>query len=155
MVAGMLGALTALSACGGSGAGEGAGEPLVSGSMQGEYKGQSFVPVFGFSTLYQGSNLIAVGDGPLNCASPQRTEPPSGTNAVFAVPMLAVGSYPSVLVQLLQNKGNYESVGSNSGTIMITAVTDASVAGSVAYSYTDDAGQTYGLSGTFEVSRCP
>ena len=55
----------------------------------------------------------------------------------------------------MQNKGSFESAGSNSGTITLTAVSDTSVAGSVSYSYTSDANQTYGLSGTFEVARCP
>ena len=60
-----------------------------------------------------------------------------------------------MLVQLLQNRGNFEGTGSNSGTITITAVSDTSVAGTVSYSYTDDASLTYGLSGSFEVARCP
>ena len=147
-----LGTVVALAACGG---GEGAGEPLVSGSLAGEYKGQPFVPAFGFATLYDGSNMIALGDGPLNCASANRPDPPGGTNALFSLPTLEVKTYSSVLVDILQNKGNFEGTGSNSGTITITAVSDTSVAGAVSYSYTDDATQTYGLSGSFEVARCP
>jgi hypothetical protein len=38
---------------------------------------------------------------------------------------------------------------------MLTAVSDTSVAGTVSYDYTDDASQSYALSGTFEVARCP
>ena len=49
-----------------------------------------FVPMFGFATLYKGSNLIALGDGPLNCASASRPDPPSGTNALFSLPTLEV-----------------------------------------------------------------
>jgi hypothetical protein len=151
LVAIALTAVVALAACGG---GEGPGEPLVSGSLAGEYKGQPFVPAFGFATLYKGSNLIGLGDGPLNCASPTRADPPSGTNGMFTLPTLEVKTYSSVLVQILQNKGSFEGTGSNSGTIMITAVSDTSVAGMISYSYTD-ASQTYGLSGSFEVARCP
>ena len=147
-----LSTVVALAACGG---GEGAGEPLVSGSLAGEYKGQPFVPAFGFVSLYNGSNLIGLGDGPLNCGSPQRPDPPSGTNALFTLSTLEVKTYSSVLVQILQNKGNFEGTGSNSGTITITAVSDTSVAGTVSYSYTDDESLTYGLSGSFEVARCP
>jgi len=153
LVTALIGTVVALSGCGGGG--EGAGEPLVAGSLTGEYKGQPFVPTNGFATLYQGSNFFAMGDGPLNCASPQRNDPPSGTNAIFTIPRLEAGSYPSITVQILQNKGSFEGVGSNSGTITITAVSAESVAGSVSYSYTDGAGQTYGLSGNFEVMRCP
>jgi hypothetical protein len=147
-----LSSVVALAACGG---GEGAGEPLVSGALAGEYKGQPFVPAFGFATLYKGSNLIALGDGPLNCASANRPDPPSGTNALFSLPALEVKTYSSVLVELIQNRGNFEGTGSNGGTITLTAVGDTSVAGTVSYRYTDDASQTYGLSGSFEVARCP
>jgi hypothetical protein len=153
LVTAALGALVAVAACGGGG--EGPGDPLVSGSLTGAYKGQAFVPVNGFATVYQGSNLIGLGDGPINCSSPQRSDPPSGTNALFTMSALDVGSYGQVFVQIIQNKGNFEGIGSNTGSITITAVTATSVAGSIAYSYTDDASLTYGLSGSFEVSRCP
>jgi hypothetical protein len=148
----VLSAALGLAACGG---GEGPGEPLVAGSLAGEYKGQAFVPAFGFATIYKGANLIGLGDGPLNCGSPDRPDPPSGTNGLFSLPTLEAKTYSSVVVQLLRNNGNFEGVGSNSGTITLTAVSDTSVAGTVSYSYTDDARQTYGLTGTFEVARCP
>jgi hypothetical protein len=147
------GVVLSLAACGGGG--EGPGEPLVAGALAGEYKGQAFVPVFGFVTVYDDEHLIGMGDGPLNCGSPQRPDPPSGTNALFALPTLEVKTYSSVLVQILQNKGDFEGIGSNSGTITLTAVSDTSIAGSISYSYTDDASQTYGLTGSFEVARCP
>src|SRR4029077_17795256 len=89
-----LGALITVGACGGGG--EGPGDPLVSGSLAGVYKGVPFSPAFGFATVYQGANLIGLGDGPINCASPQRNEPPTGTNALFTVPVLDVGTYSSV-----------------------------------------------------------
>jgi hypothetical protein len=39
---------------------------------------------------------------------------------------------------------------------MLTAVSATSVAGTIAYSYTDSStGGAYSLSGGFEVSRCP
>jgi hypothetical protein len=149
-----MGALVVVASCGGGGAG-GPGDPLVSGSLAGEYKGQAFVPVFGFATIYQSSNLIGLGDGPLNCASPQLSDPPRGTNALFTMTALDVGSYGQVFVQILQNKGNFEGIGSNTGSVTITAVSATSVAGSIEYRYTDDASLTYGLSGSFEVERCP
>lgn len=151
VVALVLSTAVTLAACGG---GEGPGEPLLSGELAGTYKGQAFTPAFGFVTLYEGSNLIGLGDGPLNCASPQRPDPPSGTNAMLVLSTLEVKTYSSVLVQILRNNGSFEGTGSNSGTVTITAVSDTSVAGTVAYSYTD-ASQTYGLSGSFEVARCP
>ena len=152
LVAIALSAVVSLAACGG---GEAAGDPLVSTTLAGEYKGQPFVPAFGFATLYNGSNLIGLGDGPLNCGSPERQNPPSGTNALFALPTLEVKTYSSVLVQIFQNKGSFESTGSNSGTITLTTVSDTSVAGSISYNYTNDESQTFGLSGSFEVARCP
>jgi hypothetical protein len=145
--------VVAAAACGGSG--EGPGVPLVSTSLAGVFEGQAFTPAFGVATVYQGSNLIALGDGPLNCGSPQRNEPPSGTNAIVEAPALDLGSYSSVFVDMIQNKGNFSGAGSNSATLTITAVSAASVAGSIAYSYTDSMNQTYGLSGDFEVARCP
>jgi hypothetical protein len=145
-------ATVAVAACGGGG--EAPGQPLVSASLAGEYQGQPFTPTFGFVAPYQQTNLIGLGDGPLNCASPQQNDPPSGTNALLSLPTLAVGSYSSILVQIMQNKGNFYGTGSNTGRVVITAVTDTSVAGSVEYNYTDDQNRTYGISGTFEVTRC-
>jgi hypothetical protein len=148
----VLAAVVAVAACGGGGGA--AGEPLVSGSLTGHYKGQSFTPMFGFATTYGTNKMIGVGDGPLNCASPQQPDPPWGTNAVISVPAFEVGAYSSRLVQILHNLGNYEGTGTNTGSLELTSVTADSVAGSITYSYTDDDGQTYGLSGTFEVVHC-
>jgi hypothetical protein len=152
VVTAVLGGLAFIAGCGGGGA---AGEPLMSGSLTGEYRGRTFTPMFGFATLHDGDSWIGVGDGPLNCASPQQNDPPAGTNAVFTVPEFAIGTYSSRVVQIYDNVGEFSGTGSNRGTIEITAVSDASVAGSVSYSYTDDEARTYGLSGTFEVFRCP
>jgi hypothetical protein len=150
-----LGTLVAFAACGGGGGG-GAGVPLVSGSLTGQYKGQAFTPMFGVETLYMGRNMIAIGDGPLNCGSAQRPDPPAGTNAIFEIPSVDVGRYSAVFVDLIQNKGSFEGVGSNGGLVNITAVSPASVAGDISWIYTDSTtGDTYGLTGNFEVSRCP
>jgi len=141
--------------CGGGG-GAAAGEPLVAGSLTGEYKGQTFTPAFGFATLYQGSNLIGVGDGPLNCASAQQPDPPTGTNALIDLPAFDVGSYSSVFVEIIQNKGSFAGMGENSGTVTIDSADATSIAGSVAFSYTSSSdGQHYAISGTFQVTRCP
>ena len=145
--------LLAATACGGGTA----GEPLVSTTLTGQFKGQSFKPAFGVATVYQGSNVIALGDGPLNCASAQQNDPPMGTTATFSVPTLDVGTYSSVFVDLIQYEGrSFDGVGSSDATVMLTAVNAPSVAGTIAYSYTDSStGDTYSLSGSFEVSRCP
>jgi hypothetical protein len=147
-----LGALVAITGCGGGGGG--AGEPLVTGTLSGDYKGHAFTPAFGFATIYSGTNLIGVGDGPLNCDSPDSSTPPRGTNAVFSLDTLAVGSYSSVFVQLYYNVSGFEGAGSNTGAVTITSVTGGSVAGSIDYSDTVD-GQPLSLSGSFEVTRCP
>ncbi len=139
----------------GCGGGGGAGEPLLGGSLSGDYEGHPFTPTFGFATIYSGTNLIGVGDGPLNCDSPERNDPPAGQNAVFTLATLEEGSYSSVPVNLYYNVGHFEGRGSNQGSVTITSVTDASVAGSITYSDTNEEGQTYSLSGTFNVMRCP
>jgi hypothetical protein len=141
----------------GTGCGGGtAGEPLVSTTLTGQFNGQPFKPAFGVATVYQGSNLIALGDGALDCASTQQNDPPMGTTATFSVPALEVGTYPSVFVDLVQYEArNLDGVGSSDATVMLTAVGATSVAGTIAYSYTDSTGGAYGLSGSFEVSRCP
>jgi len=152
----VLGALIAVGGCGGGGGGAGEGVPLVSTSLAGVYNGQAFTPAFGAALVYMGSNLIAVGDGPLNCGSPQRNEPPSGTNSIIHMPAIDAGSYSSVFVDMIQNKGSYRGVGSNSGSVTIATVDAGSIAGSITYSYTDSmTGGSYGISGSFEVSRCP
>jgi hypothetical protein len=71
--------------------------------------------------------------------------------------MLAVGTYSSIFVDLIQYKaGSLDGTGSSDGTVMLTAVSSTSVAGSITYAYTDSTtGAVYGLSGSFEVSRCP
>jgi hypothetical protein len=145
--------LLAAPACGGGTA----GEPLVSTTLTGQFNGQSFTPAFGVATVYQGSNMIALGDGAIDCASTQQNDPPMGTTATFSVPALAVGTYSSVFVDLIQyQERNLDGVGSNDATVMLTAVSAPMVAGTIAYSYTDSStGGTYSLSGSFEVSRCP
>jgi len=149
----VLGFLVAVAGCGGGGGA--AGEPLMSGQLTGQYKGQAFTPVFGFAATQGTNSMIGVGDGPLNCASPQQPDPPYGTNALISVPAFEVGTYSSRLVQILRNLGDFEGTGSNTASVDITAVSADSVAGSVTYSYTDDQSQSYALSGTFEVIRCP
>ena len=146
--------LLAVPACGGGGS---AGEPLLSGTLTGQFNGQSFTPAFGVATVYQGSNVIALGDGPLNCASAQQNDPPMGTTATFSLPTLAGGTYSLVYVDLIQYEGrNFDGVGSNDATVSITVVGPSSVAGTIDYSYTDSStGDSYSLVGSFEVSRCP
>jgi hypothetical protein len=145
--------LLATVACGG---GE-AGEPLVSTTLTGQFKGQPFTPMFGVATVYQGSNVIALGDGAINCGSAQQNDPPMGTSATFSVPALEVGTYSPVFVELYRYQArSLDGYGSSDGTVMLTAVSATSVAGTIAYSYTDTStGDVYDLSGSFEVSRCP
>jgi hypothetical protein len=148
-----LGLLVAIAGCGGGS--ESAGAPLVTGTLTGDYKGHAFTPMFGFATTHSATGLIGIGNGPLNCDSPENNAPPSGINAVFSLDTLAVGSYSSVYVQLYYNVGRFEGAGSNSGSVTITSVTDGSVAGSIDYSDTASDGQPLVLSGSFEVIRCP
>lgn len=130
--------------------------PLVSSTVTGSYAGHDFTAVNGFVVM-DGTDtfLIALGDGPLNCASVDAPTPPSGTNAALALTIVAPGTYSNVFVNLYRNVGSFSGHGSNSGTVTITASTTASVTGTVDWSDTDDDGATYRLSGGFEVSRCP
>lgn len=138
-------------ACGGGG---GDGEPLISGSMTGSYAGDSFAPDAGFATIYMDTPLIGVGDGNVNCDSPNRSDPPSGLFAGFSVPF-TVGDYTDVFVQIYDNRGDFNSIGSSGGTASITAVSDTSIAGTITWSFTDPSDQAmYSLSGTFEVVNC-
>jgi hypothetical protein len=147
--------LLAAGACGGGGGAS--SEPLVSSTLVGQFKGQAFTPMSGVATVYQGSNIIGVGDGAINCGSVQQNNPPAGTTATFSPPTLDVGSYPSVFVDMIRYvAGIFDAVGSNDATLTLTAVDATSVAGTIAYSYTDSTtGDAYSLSGDFVVSRCP
>lgn len=131
-----------------------AGEPLLSATITGEYDGHPFTPAFGFATIRNGTGFIAVGDGPIHCGSENAPDPPSGTNASFGVP-LEVGTRGSVAVQLYRNIGSFEGVGANTGSVTLTAVSDGSIAGTVAFDYTDTMTRHFALNGAFEVLRCP
>ena len=144
--------LLILSGCGG-GDGED-GEPLIESSLVGDYDGNAFSPANGFATVYNDANLIGVGDGPIRCGSEDDNDPPSGTNVAFSVPSFEAGAYSNVFVELYRNVGDFEGVGSNQGLVMLEAVSETSIAGSLEYDYTDDDGRHFAISGTFEVLRC-
>lgn len=147
--------LVTLLAAVGCGGGD-AGEALLSTTLTGQFKGQSFTPTSGVATTYKGSNVIALGDGAVTCSSVQQNDTPMGTTAKFSLPALDVGTYSSVFVYLSQYKGrNFDLVGSSDATLTLTDVGASSMSGTITYSYTDSAGGTYGLSGNFQVSRCP
>ncbi|HLU67837.1 MAG TPA: hypothetical protein VKZ63_16245 [Kofleriaceae bacterium] len=143
--------LVALGACGGD---SDEGEPLLSGSLTAEYDGNAFTPVNGFATTSDGIGLIVLGDGPVRCGSEDDTEPPAGRNAAVTLPALEVGSHTSVFVQMFQNVGDFEGVGSNQGTLELTSVSQEAVAGSISFDYVDDEGRQFRLDGDFEVVRC-
>ena len=129
-----------------------AGEPLISGTVQGSYDGNAFTPAFGFATMYQGQGLIGLADGPIHCGSEKMANPPSGSGIIIALPPLATGTYSSAFVQIFRNVGGYQAAGST-GTVTLTAVA-SSVAGSVDFSFTDTSNATYSATGTFEVVNC-
>ncbi|MCB9660040.1 MAG: hypothetical protein H6726_20490 [Sandaracinaceae bacterium] len=139
-----------LTACGGGVS----AEPLLSGNVMGSYEGSAFTAVNGFATVSNGASVILVGTGNLGCGSEESNSPPSGLNAAIRAPQFAVGTYSNVQVQLYSNVGGFESTGSNQGTLVITSVTDESIAGQITYSYTSADEQTYTLTGTFEVVHC-
>jgi hypothetical protein len=146
--------LVTLLAAVGCGGGD-AGDALLSTTLTGQFKGQAFTPAFGVATIYRGSNVIALGDGAVTCSSVQQNDTPMGTSAKFSVPTLDVGTYSSVFVYMSRYEGRtFDLVGSSDATVTLTAVSATSVVGTITYSYMDSAGETYSLSGSFEVTRC-
>jgi hypothetical protein len=142
---------TALVGCGG----DEDHEPLISGSVTGEFEGASFTVAEGVATVVNDTSAIVLGTDAMNCSSQDQANPPSGYFASFGLPSFEVGTYSSVLVTVYENHGDFSGRGNNSGSVEITSSSDASVAGTVAYSYTDDETQeSYALNGTFEVVRC-
>jgi hypothetical protein len=140
-----------LGACGG----DATGEPLLGGDVAGSYDGTAFVALNGFATETSGGTLvILVGTGPIACGSESASAPPTGHNAAIAAPAFTVGTYSNVFVNLYQNVGRFEGTGSSNGTLTITAVTDESIAGEIAYTFTNDDDELYELNGTFEVVLC-
>lgn len=145
-----LGCTAVLLGCGG-----GAGTPLLSGQVTGQFDTTNFTAINGFAVDRAGMNsLIVLGDGPLNCATVTASDPPAGSNGIISVASLTVGDYSSVAVQVMRTVTNWESRGSNTGTLKITAADATKVAGTIAYSTTIDS-VPLALNGTFEVSRCP
>jgi hypothetical protein len=148
----VLGILASLAACGGGG-----GEPLLSGTMTGEYDGQSFTAVNGFATIVEDTPLVAMGEGGIGCGSEDDNQPPGGYNVAFGLEgsVFAVGDFTSVFVEFHRNVGgDYEGFGTNVGSVSITAVTTESVSGTIAFDYTDDESRHFAANGTFEVVNC-
>jgi hypothetical protein len=146
----LLAASVAFAACGSSEK----GEPLLSGSVTGTYGDDTFTAVNGFAYDSDNSSVIGLGDGPLNCSSPDKPDPPSGMMAGINLPSLEVGTYGQVLITIYRNVGGFEGKGTNSGSVEITASSAESVAGTVAYNDESD-GTTLALNGDFEVVHCP
>jgi hypothetical protein len=145
----LLAGLVMLAACGGGGG----GEPLISGSVTGEYEGTAFTATHGFAADVEGTLAIVIGSGDIGCGSVDDNEPPDGINAAIGMESLAVGTYTNVSVLLHFNIGHYEAHGTGGGTVTITASSPESIAGSIDW-LTVDAGLTYSVTGTFEIASC-
>jgi hypothetical protein len=139
-------------ACGGND-----GEPLISGTVTGVYKGQAFTPVNGYAQLVQNQTVIALGDGPIKCGSDSSTTPVSGITAEFRLPAtITPQTYANVETTLSQISGtNFDATITFTGNVTLTSVTADTVAGSISYDYTDAQSQHFSTNGTFEVTRCP
>jgi hypothetical protein len=147
--ASLLLALFATAGCGTSPA----GEPLISGAVNGTYETSTFDVKYGVAAAYGSGFVILLSSDAINCDSVTANEPPAGQGAVVSLPALDVGQYGNVEVEVIQNLGSFMGTGSNSGSVQITASSTASIAGTVAYSATID-GKSYAVNGTFEVTRC-
>jgi hypothetical protein len=147
----LLAASVAFIACGSSEK----GEPLLSGSVTGTYGDDSFTVVNGFAyDASDTSKIIGLGDGPLNCSSPNKPDPPSGMMGGINLPSYEVGTYGQVMVTIYSNVGSFEGKGTNAGSVEITASSAESIAGTVAYTDNSD-GTALALNGSFEVVHCP
>lgn len=153
-----------LAACGG-GDGDDEGEPIVDGAIDGEYAGESFSVAFGFAVIYRPADssaeapILGFGDADSNvhCGSQDDNDPPPGHMAVVALDIddFAVGDYASQFVMIYTNvDGDFHGYGTGGATVSLTDVTDATVAGTVDWSTTDEDDQPYSLSGSFELVRC-
>jgi hypothetical protein len=131
------------------------GEPLVSGVLTGSYDGTEFTATNGFAAMEDGVPIIVFGSGNVRCGSQNAGSPPSGRTAAFRVPSLEVGTYGNVIVQMYENVNGFEGVGSNGGSVTISAVTTDTISGTVGYTYTDTMSRMFSFSGTFEVVNCP
>jgi len=147
----MIGIAVFLAACGGGQT----GDPFVSGAIDGSYDGEPFTATNGFATVFESTDLLGFGDGPLHCGSEQLNDPPSGRSIAIGLPSFDIGVYPDVFVQMFRNVSTFEGVGSSGGSVEITASSDVSVAGTLSFDYTDDTNRTFTASGMFEVVRCP
>jgi len=145
-----LSALVAAAGCGASGA----SEPFISGEVSGSYAGHPFELAFGYATIFREQGVIALSASESACDPPERDHLPASTTATFVLPDLAVGSYTGVVVEIYYAGAGFDSFGSNEGNITISAVTDASVAGTIDYAYTLAPGPLYSAKGAFEVVRC-
>ena len=144
--------VTLAAACGGDE--DEAGEPLLSGSVDGDYDGEAFTAVNGFATVADVGPVIVVGDGNVRCGSEDSSVPPSGHGGILRVDAFEVGTYSS-LVQVFDGTDDYEAFGTGGGTVEITEVSAASIAGSVAWQAVDEEDdRTFSLSGSFEVLLC-
>lgn len=145
-----------LIACVGAvGCGGGGGEPLVSGTITGQFADHDFTIASGFATLYDGEPIIGLGED-VDCGSPAAADPPDGYSALLRPPAFDVGSYSNVGIDFVHaSSTDFSFVGSSDASLNITAATADTIAGSVSYSYTDTDGAAYHLNGTFEVVHCP
>lgn len=150
-----VGVLALVGACGGGG---GDPEPLLGGAVSGSYEGNTFMAVNGVADhLVQGEDeayVIALGDADLNCGSASSPSPPSGRFAAIQLSELTEATYANVYVNLYENVDGFHGTGQNSGSVVLTTVTEDHVEGSVAFDATIE-GQRYMLSGSFDVVRCP
>src|SRR5687768_17192259 len=101
----------AVAACGGSDDDE--GEPLVGGSVDGEYDGLSFTATFGFATIYQDSPILGFGDDGIHCGSEDANDPPPGHSAVVSIGAFEAGNYTNAFVQIFTNVDEFEGVGAS------------------------------------------
>ena len=147
----LMALVVSLAACGDS---EVSGEPLVFGSLMGEYDGSEFEPISGYATTSMGRTAIVLGTGSVACSTQDSSSPPSGYTAVISAPEFTVGSYGSVFVQIFKNVGGFEGTGSNGGSLEITDVGTETLSGTIDYAFTNPNDKFVSISGAFEVILC-
>jgi len=137
------------------------GDPLIQTSLTAMFNNKPWTPTYGFARteMTMSGKMFAffIGDAKISCADDFKGVPRAGTYATLSIPdPPAVGNFSNVFFNLTEVKSSddFTSKGSNSGTVMLTTVSDMDVSAVFGYSATFDGG-AYALTGAVTILRCP
>jgi hypothetical protein len=105
-------------------------------------------------TKTAGNMRIQLGTDNVTCSTDlDANEPPGGTYVYFSIPQTGTTS-AQVSVTLFDISGRNISINITSGSVMLTSPADGRVAGTLAFSTTDDKVGTITMTGAFDVKKC-